>query len=140
MQYLITFLEGVITFVSPCLLPMLPVYLFYFAGGGKKNGAVINTLGFILGFTAVFVTLGALSGVFGGLLIVRQSVLNAVAGCVIIFFGLNYLGAFKNFFDRFFSRKSGEKKPVRVTGFISAVIFGVVFSMSWTQTLMYAVL
>lgn len=67
MQYFISFLEGIVTFVSPCLLPMLPVYLSYFAGGGEGNTkrVVKNALGFIFGFTAVFVLMGALAGTFG---------------------------------------------------------------------------
>ena len=62
MQYLVSFLEGVITFISPCLLPMLPVYVSYFAGGGERSGKKTLTaaLGFVLGFTAVFVAMGAL--------------------------------------------------------------------------------
>ncbi len=76
MQYFIAFLEGIITFVSPCLLPMLPVYISYFAGGSEKNNARIikNALGFILGFTVVFVLLGALAGSFGKLLNEHQTV------------------------------------------------------------------
>ena len=64
MQYFIAFLEGIITFISPCLLPMLPIYITYFAGGEeKKTGRVLkNSMGFVLGFTAVFVLLGALAG------------------------------------------------------------------------------
>ena len=70
MQYLISFLEGIITFISPCLLPMLPIYVSYFAGGKESDGkkVVKNALGFILGFTTVFVLLGALAGSFGRLL------------------------------------------------------------------------
>ena len=64
MQYIIAFLEGIITFISPCLLPMLPVYISYFAGGAEHNTKKVikNALAFILGFTVVFVALGALTG------------------------------------------------------------------------------
>ena len=59
MQYFISFLEGIITFVSPCLLPMLPIYISYFAGDSERDTkrVVKNALGFILGFTLVFVLL-----------------------------------------------------------------------------------
>lgn len=63
MVYLVTFLEGLITFISPCLLPMLPIYLSYFAGGqpDASRGRVLkNALGFVLGFTLLFVAMGAL--------------------------------------------------------------------------------
>ena len=57
MQYVISFLEGIITFISPCLLPMLPIYLSYFAGGGEggTKKTLRGALGFVLGFTIVFV-------------------------------------------------------------------------------------
>ena len=64
MQYMISFLEGIITFISPCLLPMLPIYISYFAGGGERSTkkTMKCALGFILGFTIVFVSMGALAG------------------------------------------------------------------------------
>ena len=71
MTYFITFLEGVITFISPCLLPMLPIYLSYFAGGSpeERPGTVLkNAAGFVLGFTMVFVAMGAFAGSIGALL------------------------------------------------------------------------
>ena len=88
MQYFISFLEGIITFISPCLLPMLPVYVSYFAGGTGQNPdspgsgtrrTVINALGFILGFTLVFVALGALAGGLGGLLLLVRALVHGVA-------------------------------------------------------------
>ena len=59
MQYLISFLEGIITFISPCLLPMLPIYLSYFAGGGERSTkkTVVGALGFVTGFTIVFLVI-----------------------------------------------------------------------------------
>ena len=70
MQYVISFLEGIITFISPCLLPMLPIYISYFAGGGERTmkKTLTGALGFVTGFTAVFVAMGALAGTIGGFL------------------------------------------------------------------------
>ena len=67
MQYLIVFLEGIITFISPCLLPMLPIYVTYFAGGGERTAkkTLTNALGFVLGFTLLFTAMGALAGTVG---------------------------------------------------------------------------
>lgn len=67
MQYLISFLEGIITFLSPCLLPMLPIYISYFAGGGVRSTRRTLTCaaGFVLGFTISFVAMGALAGTIG---------------------------------------------------------------------------
>lgn len=89
MQYFISFLEGMITFISPCLLPMLPVYLSYFAGGGAHTpGKTLRgALGFVTGFTAVFVAMGALAGTVGGVLKQHQMAVNIVSGAVVIFFG-----------------------------------------------------
>lgn len=133
MQYLISFLEGIITFISPCILPMLPVYVSYFAGGasdgaGKSRRALRNSLGFVLGFTAVFVALGALAGTVGGLLTRYRTAVDIVTGAVVVFFGFNFLGVFKlNIFKGMTgTRKSGEM------GFASSLLFGVVFSVGWT--------
>lgn len=65
MQYFVSFLEGMITFISPCLLPMLPVYISYFAGGASRDNTaktLKNSLAFVLGFTCVFVCMGAFAG------------------------------------------------------------------------------
>ena len=64
MQYLISFLEGIITFISPCLLPMLPIYVSYFAGGGERSHirTLKAALGFVTGFTLTLMALGSLAG------------------------------------------------------------------------------
>ena len=97
MTYFITFLEGIITFISPCLLPMLPIYLSYFAGGNpdESQGTVLkNAVGFVLGFTIVFVAMGAFAGSIGALLRQYQTAVNLVSGLLVILFGLNFLGLF----------------------------------------------
>ncbi len=129
MQYFISFLEGIITFVSPCLLPMLPIYISYFAGGKEKDTkrVIKNSIGFILGFTVVFVLLGALAGTLGSLLNEYTTVVNIVTGLIVIFFGLNFLGVFKlNIFKGINSANTDH------LGFFSSFLFGVVFSIGWT--------
>ena len=129
MQYLIAFLEGIITFISPCLLPMLPVYVTYFAGGEerKQSKVIKNALGFVLGFTTVFVLMGALAGFFGELTKKYSAVINIVTGVIVIFFGLTFLGIFKlNLF------KGSRLENKNNAGFFSAVLFGIVFSVGWT--------
>ena len=129
MVYFISFLEGIITFISPCLLPMLPIYISYFAGGEESDVAktVKNALGFVLGFTTVFVLLGALSGSLGMLLLKYKRIVDIVTGLAVIFFGLNFIGVFKlNIF-----KGSSLSKPKSV-GFFSSVLFGIVFSIGWT--------
>ena len=130
MQYFISFLEGIITFISPCLLPMLPIYVTYFAGGGERSSrrTLTNALGFVLGFTLVFTAMGALAGTLGSFLTAHQTALNIVSGLIVIVFGLNYLGILKlNLF-----RGSGHSMESRDLGFFSALLFGLVFSLGWT--------
>lgn len=129
MQYFISFLEGIITFISPCLLPMIPLYISYFAGGKERNikKTVKNALGFILGFTIVFVLMGALAGTFGRLLNEYKTIVDIVTGVIVIFFGLNFLGVFKlNIF------KGAKKVRTDNLGFFSSMVFGIVFSIGWT--------
>ena len=130
MQYLISFLEGIITFISPCLLPMLPIYISYFAGGGERTtGKTLKgALGFVTGFTMVFVAMGALAGTLGSFLKEYQTGVNIVSGLVVVFFGLNFLGVLQvNLFR-------GGHRAVKSDnmGFFSALVFGVVFSIGWT--------
>lgn len=129
MQYFISFLEGIITFVSPCLLPMLPIYISYFAGGSEKSSkkTVINTLGFISGFTVLFVAMGALAGSLGRLLREYNTIVNIVTGLIVICFGLNFLGVLK--FNIFKGTKANKTQNL---GFFSSFLFGVVFSIGWT--------
>ena len=130
MQYMISFLEGIVTFISPCLLPMLPIYISYFAGGGERSTGKTLTCasGFVLGFTAVFVAMGALAGTVGSFLIRYQTIVNLVLGGIVIAFGLNYLGVLN--LNIFRGMKGGVKTADM--NFWSAFVFGVVFSVGWT--------
>ena len=130
MQYVISFLEGMITFISPCLLPMLPIYISYFAGGGERRTAktLSGAFGFVTGFTVVFMAMGALAGTLGGFLKAYQSEVNVVSGLAVICFGLNYLGILKvNLFR-------GGMGAVQTSGmgFCSSMLFGIIFSVGWT--------
>ncbi|MBQ8917243.1 MAG: cytochrome c biogenesis protein CcdA [Oscillospiraceae bacterium] len=130
MQYFISFLEGIITFISPCLLPMLPIYITYFAGGGQRTTrkTLVGAFGFVLGFTVVFVAMGATAGALGGLLTWHLRTVNLVLGTIVILFGLNYLGVLKvNLF-----RGSRRQVQAGQMGFFSSVLFGLVFSVGWT--------
>ncbi len=131
MQYIISFLEGIVTFLSPCLLPMLPVYISYFAGNNREGGVgrtLRNALGFVLGFTIVFIALGALAGTLGGLLQAHQTAVNLVTGAVVVLFGLYFLGVFRL---NFLKGMKGFQRQ-KDLGFFSTMLFGIVFSVSWT--------
>ena len=130
MQYIIAFLEGIITFISPCLLPMLPIYISYFAGGGERTtGKTLKgALGFVTGFTLIFVAMGALAGTLGSFLRQYQTAVNIVSGLIVVFFGLNFLGVFKlNLF-----RGGHNSVNTDEMGFFSALVFGMIFSVGWT--------
>lgn len=127
MQYVIAFLEGIITFISPCLLPMLPIYISYFAGGGERTtGKTLKgALGFVTGFTVVFVMLGALAGTVGSFLREYQTAVNIVSGLVVVFFGLNFLGVFK--FNMF---RGGSKSVKTIIWDFSKHCFSAWYSLS----------
>lgn len=133
MEYLITFLEGIIAFISPCFLPMLPIYLSYFAGQDledNKYGALKNALGFVLGFTAIFTLLGAFAGSVGMFLRSYQTIVNIIGGIIVILFGLNFMGTINiPFLNRTVSHQGAQKKELRFT---SSILFGVVFAVGWS--------
>lgn len=130
MQYFVSFLEGIITFISPCLLPMLPVYVSYFAGGGERSTrkTLSGAFGFVIGFTVVFMVMGALAGTIGAFLRKYQTAVNIVSGVIVILFGLNYLGVFK------ITLFHGSNRCVNrdSLGFFSSLLFGMIFSVGWT--------
>lgn len=129
MQYFITFLEGIITFISPCLLPMLPIYVSYFSAGGdrKTKKTLINALGFVLGFTLLFVALGALAGSVGAFLSKYKTAVNVVSGALVILFGLSFMGVLKINFSG-----NGMRAKTDNLYFFSSLLFGLIFSVSWT--------
>ena len=96
MNYFIAFLEGIITFISPCILPMLPLYISYFANGeNSKRKTLVNAIGFVLGFTLIFVLLGAFAGGIGSLLRKYETIVNLITGGIVVVLGLNFCGLIK---------------------------------------------
>lgn len=128
MQYVITFLEGIISFVSPCMLPMIPLYISYFSGGDKENKrkVILSAIFFVIGFTSVFCLLGLFAGTLGQLLTKHSQIINLICGIIVIIFGLNYLEIIK------IPIFKGMNKAKKVTNILSAFIFGVIFSINLT--------
>ena len=129
--FLILFLEGVVTFISPCLLPMLPVYISYFAGSGSGGRETLkNAAAFVLGFTAVFSSMGAFAGSVGALLREYRTALDLVSGAVVVLLGLNFMGFLKfnisSPFGGWGDRISGK------SGAAASALFGVMFAVVWT--------
>ena len=130
MQYFISFLEGIITFISPCLLPMLPIYISYFSGSGERSTKTTlkNAIGFVLGFSFIFIAMGAFAGTIGSFLKEYQTAVNIVSGVFVIFFGLNFLGILKL---NIFKGMSQNVTTDNLT-FLSSFLFGIIFSVGWT--------
>ncbi len=127
MQFVITFLEGMISFISPCMLPMLPIYISYFAGGAdKKKHVIIRACAFVFGFTIVFTCLGVFAGSLGFILIKYQTIVNIVSGVIIIFFGFSYLEVIRLPFFK------GIQEEHKITGILSALLFGMIYSVNLT--------
>jgi len=139
MQYLIVFLEGIITFISPCILPMLPIYLSYLAGdiegeapGDGNRGSrklIVRASGFTLGFAALFIALGAAAGTFGYFVSSHTTFINILSGAVMILFGLNFTGLIR---IGFLNGTRAMSYRGEVNGFLPAVLFGFIFAISWS--------
>ena len=131
MEYVFTFLEGIASFISPCLLPMLPIYISYFIGEDDKNTskAVINASGFVLGFTIVFLILSIFASQLGIFISSNIKYIKIVFGIIIIFFGLNYMEIFK---IKFLNKSKVINTNTKNLNFIKAMLFGILFSISWT--------
>ena len=131
MEYLLTFLEGLASFISPCLLPMLPIYISYFMGEeetGKKK-AVINSIGFVLGFTLVFLSLSIFASTIGHFISGYTKYIKIIFGIIIIILGLNYMEILKL---KFLNKTKGINMKNKNLNFVKACLFGILFSISWT--------
>ena len=94
MNYLLLFLEGIMTFISPCLLPMIPLYIAYFAGDKKthtKGQTLLRAGLFMLGFSCVFILMSLFVSTVGKFLLVNRQVVNLIAGGIMVLLGLDYL-------------------------------------------------
>jgi cytochrome c-type biogenesis protein len=132
-------LAGLLSFVSPCVLPLVPPYLGFLGGytfeqlkdgdGGKSGRVFAAALAFVLGFGTVFVALGASASAIGQLLATYSGWLAKIAGIVIAVFGLHFLGVFRLAFADREKRWHPERKPA---GLIGAYIVGLAFAFGWT--------
>ena len=104
----IAFLAGLVSFLSPCVLPLIPGYISYISGTSlnkitdkKRNLIVVKTIFFTLGFSLVFITLGSTASLIGKFFLVNSNIFRIIAGVVIIFFSLHLIGMFNfNFMNK----------------------------------------
>ena len=140
------FVAGILSFISPCVLPLIPGYVSFVSGvtldemrgtgaaatiapAGAKRRAVVMSLAFVLGFSLVFIALGASATAIGTLLMDHLTLLGKIAGVIIILFGLHMMGVLK--IDWLYSEKrvQASKKPA---GFFGAILVGIAFAFGWT--------
>lgn len=140
--YTIALLAGLLSFLSPCVLPLVPPYLFYLGGTSIEEFAegkqidrtvqrrmIVSSLFFVLGFTTVFVTLGATASALGRVVAQNLDILAQVAGVVIIIMGLHFLGLFK---IPILYREARYHHDARPAGLMGAYAIGVAFAFGWT--------
>jgi len=141
-SYLGSFGAGVLSFASPCVLPLIPAYLCFLGGASLDDltaeGGVdksvqrrvfVAALAFVLGFATVFIMLGATATAVSTLVAENITILSQVAGVIIVIFGLHYMGVFRIGFLNFEKRIHIENKP---TSLIGAYILGLAFAFGWT--------
>jgi cytochrome c-type biogenesis protein len=132
-------LAGLISFLSPCVLPLVPPYLCYLAGTTldelqaqtaqrTRHDTIIASLLFVAGFTTVFVTLGATASAFGQVIRQFNTALSIAAGLAIIAMGLHFVGLFRLDFLYREKRVEVERRP----GFLAAYVMGLAFAFGWT--------
>ncbi|WP_042389615.1 cytochrome c biogenesis CcdA family protein [Streptacidiphilus melanogenes] len=133
----VALLAGMVSFFSPCVLPLVPGYLSYVTGfsaadladadGRRRGRMALGALLFVLGFTAVFVSMGAFFGFFGQTVKQHQTLITEISGGLIILMGLAFMGLLPGFTQR---ELRSHRKPTM--GLIGAPLLGVVFGLGWT--------
>ncbi len=135
----IAFLAGMASFLSPCVFALVPAYVGYLSGrsaGIAREGrsstlyTLSHGLAFVLGFSIVFVSLGALAAALGGILFELEGILIKVGGVVVVIFGLHMIGVFRIPFLEYDLRP--QTTPDRNRGYISSALMGVFFSAGWS--------
>jgi cytochrome c-type biogenesis protein len=139
---LAAFVAGVLSFISPCVLPLIPGYVSFVSGvsldemrGGSgalsssRRQVLITSLFFVLGFSLVFIALGATASAVGKFLLTNQALFAAVAGTLLIILGLHTMGVFRISWLETDTRVHTQKKPA---GPLGAVIVGIAFAFGWT--------
>ncbi|WP_135079923.1 cytochrome c biogenesis protein CcdA [Terasakiella sp. SH-1] len=141
-SFLAAFSAGLLTFLSPCILPLVPAYLCFISGNSleqltaKENTTDFNRsnvlwagFAFVLGLSSIFIAMGAAATTLGQFIAQYKQTLSMVGGSIIVIFGLHYMGAFKIAFLNFEKRIHPDQKPA---GMIGAFILGLAFGFGWT--------
>ena len=136
--YFGAFFAGILSFVSPCILPLIPVYISFVTGHSLddlKSGDIkyqhvfLRSTAFIVGFSLVFVSMGVASSALGTFLLTNKVLLAKISGIIVIFFGLYLMGIIK--LD-FLSRTKRATLCLDSHGIVSSFAFGIVFGFGWS--------
>ena len=133
----IAFAAGVFSFLSPCVLPLIPSYLSFVSGVSLdemrseqgRSRVVLNSLAFIIGFSLVFISLGASASLLGGLFLSYRNAIRIVGGIFIVLVGLYLVGAFKVAALERYLQFDWKEKPA---GYLGSVLVGITFAVAWT--------
>jgi cytochrome c-type biogenesis protein len=136
---LAAFVAGFLSFISPCVLPLIPGYISFVSGasledmraghGAARRQVLLSSLAFVLGFSIVFVALGASATAIGRFIFDKLPILTKIAGALIIIFGLHMMGVFRLGFLDNEKRAQTQRKPA---GPIGALLVGIAFAFGWT--------
>jgi len=133
--FFVAFAAGILSFLSPCVLPLVPSYLGFLTGmtleemSGRRRMAMVHALLFVFGFALIFVILGASATALGSALKYYQVWLQRVGGALIILFGLYAMGVLKLPFLQMEQRVHLDRKPI---GYLGSVLVGMAFAAGWT--------
>ncbi len=134
-SFLIAFGAGVASFLSPCILPMIPAYIMYMTGSQVETNAdsrkksILRTLVFVLGFTIIFVIMGSSASVIGKAFAQNRIFFTKLSGVVIVLFGLKMTGKISL---GFLSREKKLEAPKVVNSWSGALLMGIAFAAGWT--------
>ena len=122
----VAFVAGLVSFLSPCILPLVPGYLSFAAGFSVNRGKVfLGSILFVLGFSVVFISFGAIFGGLGNQLVANEDLISRVLGAITIFLGFIFLGKFP-FAPTF-------RPKIKTTGgLVGAPLLGILFGVGWT--------
>jgi cytochrome c-type biogenesis protein len=138
---LTAFAAGIVSFLSPCVLPLVPGYMSFISGvsldemraedrkSDTSRAVMVNTAFFVLGFTIVFVSLGAAASSVGSFLLENQRWLQRIAGAIVVIFGLHLVGLLK---IEWLYRDKRFHGPVTPRGPFGALLLGLAFAAGWT--------
>ena len=136
---LISFAGGIIAFLSPCTLPLLPVYISYISGvgikeeidGKKRLKMVLSTLAFVIGFTIIFVLMAIVVSYFGNIArkILYNDILYQIVGILVIIMGIQMTGIFK---FGFLNREKKVELEFKKRGYLISMFLGMAFAIGWS--------